>query len=430
MKSPEVAGMDKEVLFVMYKENVVGRLWCGMHEEFVFEYSRQWLDSTGSFPVSLSLPFQDKAFSDQRVRRFFTNLLPEGALRRITAGRLGISEDNDFALLKAIGGECAGALSVVTQDNIDSAENESGYQLLSKDEITELVSERNIFSSVAGRTDARLSLAGVHDKLPVYVDNDRFYLPMGNSPSSHILKFPSRDFRHLPENEVFTSLLAKSTGLNVVDVELRTFGKKSVCLVTRYDRYTDSDGKLMRIHQEDFCQAMGLSHNTKYEQEGGPGFRDCYNLVTEVSDEPLPDDEQLLKWIVFNLVSKNADGHAKNLSLVHADGSSTRLAPFYDIVCTGAYGSLDRHLAMRIGKNADPGHVSAADWAQLSTEIGVGEKYLLDSVREATEHISDNLAGVADDFKSRFNDSPVLDTLPPLIRKQARRTQKLLKAIP
>ena len=181
-----------------------------------FRYSPEWLAFDKRFPISLSLPLSDEVHASVKTRNFFANLLPEGTIRRLVAKKLGISEDNDYELLKALGGECAGALSVAVET---SAKKSSRYKELSNEEIQRMASAHSALSMAIGEK-MRLSLAGAQDKLPVYLEDNKFYLPEGNSPSSHILKFQDPRFPHVPTNEVFTMLLAEELGLKTAKSSL------------------------------------------------------------------------------------------------------------------------------------------------------------------------------------------------------------------
>jgi serine/threonine-protein kinase HipA len=417
----------KERLAVLHGSDPVGFLNKENDGRLVFEYSNSWLDSPDAFAVSLSLPLRREPFKDERPGRFFANLLPEGRLRSLVARRLGLSEENDYALLEAVGGECAGALSVLPENQSESLQATAEYTPLSTKELAEIAAAGEVLPFVTGERRTRLSLAGAQDKLPVLVEDGKYYLPVGNSPSSHILKFPNRDFSHLPANEVLITRLAEASGLRVVEVEWKVLGAGSACLVTRYDRRRNKSGSLVRIHQEDFCQAMGLSHTTKYEGEGGPLFSACFALVSKACTDPLPDTEQMLRWQAFNATVGNADGHAKNLSLLLETSHSIRLASFYDLVCTRAYRNLDRNLAMRVGGVADPGQIRGKDWIRLAGEIGVGGRFLLGLVREVAESVRSKLDTMAQEFRSRYGDSPAVQMVVQNAGKQARRIIRQLK---
>jgi hypothetical protein len=166
--------------------------------------------------------------------------------------------------------------------------------------------------------------------------DNQYFLPQGEAPSSHILKFELADYRHLPAYETFTTQLAAVISLPVVDITLRSIGRTRYVQIARYDRVEDERGEVQRLHQEDFCQALGYGHEMKYQEHGGPSFAQCCRLVQEASSEPAIDVQHLLRWQIFNVLAGNSGGHAKNLSLLHLPGDATRLAPFYDLVPSNA----------------------------------------------------------------------------------------------
>ncbi len=411
-------------LTVSLAEREVGALSEDAAGRFTFAYAPAWLDDPGSFAISLSLPLREQPHESAAAHAFFANLLPEGRVRTMVARRLGLSEDNDFALLAALGGDCAGALAISESPPLLP---EQRYRPLAPEELERLVRTGNVLSQLSGQDGIRLSLAGAQDKLPVHVGaGGELSLPLGSSPSTHLLKFASRDFKHLPANEAFVGALARDLGLPAVQAELRTIGRGQHLLVERYDRTRDDAGVVSRLHQEDLCQALGLRPTQKYEEEGGPNFAQCYEEVADHSAEPALDTASLLRWLAFNVVVGNADGHAKNLSLLRGIDGRLRLAPSYDLVCTAAYPTLSRNLAMSIGRTADPGEIRGSDWRELAARIGVRSGYLVDLVRHIAESAPGRAAVVADEFRDHYGASPVLQMILTLLRKRARRTLHLL----
>ena len=248
----------------------------------------------------------DFAADDGIAQRFFANLLPEGAVREHIVRDLKLP-NTDFDLLRAIGGECAGALSILTVDQHPSGQRH--YHPLTEDELANLAARRGqIFASWPVEERPRLSLAGAQDKCPVLLRDDRYFLPQREAPSSHILKFELADYRHLPAYETFTTQLAESVGLPAVDITLRVIGQTRYAQIARYDREWDERGEVQRLHQEDFCQALGYGHEKKYQEHGGPSFARCYHLVQEASSEPALDAQHLLRWQIFNVLAGNWDG--------------------------------------------------------------------------------------------------------------------------
>ncbi len=379
--------MADRPLWVCCGSRVVGRI---ERDPLSFAYSTEWVDSSEAFAVSVSLPLSREPYGEAAVRAYFFNLLPEGPVRRRLAGRLGISEGNDYDLLGAIGGECAGSLAIV-RSPADAAAPGS-YRRLSDAEVRAAIESGGALSALDGAHGIRLSLAGAQDKLPVRVVDGALSLPIGNAASSHILKFDNRDFKHLPANEILTLRLAAALGLPTVRATLRRFGRTSASVVERYDR-VERDGVVTRIHQEDFCQALGSPAERKYESEGGPSLAQCIRLIRDASAEPQIDALLLIRWQLFNAAVGNADGHAKNLSLLHA-ASGFRLAPFYDLVCTRAYPRLDRRLALHFGGSADPATLGPAAWQRAATDLAVGERFLRDTARDLVESVHEHLGPV------------------------------------
>jgi serine/threonine-protein kinase HipA len=410
-------------LGVFFEGHKVG-LVTADESRFTFAYDSSWLHAQASFAISLSLPLVAGAQTGPAAHSFFANLLPEGRIRALVARRLGVSEDNDFALLSALGGECAGAMVVAT-----AAPKPAKYawRPLDSDELERLSAGGAAFAEAVAGGGVRLSLAGAQDKLPVKLDGGRLYLPLGSSPSSHILKFASKDFKHMPTNEAFISALARACGLPAVATERLTIGKNQHLLVARYDRVVREDGTIIRLHQEDMCQALGLPPGRKYQEEGGPSFEQCFRTVADASVEPALDTRALLHWLVFNTVVGNADAHAKNLSLLRSRDGRVRLAPFYDLLSTAVYPGIATKLAMTIGGNDDPGHIRGRDWRRLAESVGVGPAFMIEIVRNLAEAIPERARTIAPELRTGRRDTPAAELILPVLRKRSRRLLQLLR---
>jgi len=419
--------MSDALLNVFWGHRLVGRLALDSGEDRMsFTYAASWLTGEQAHPISLSLPLSEATYKGGAAHWFFTNLLPEGPLRQRLARRFGISADNDFALLACLGGECAGALAVV---NDNRPPEDKGYRPLADTDLEALTTPGgDELIELLGSGKARLSLAGAQDKVPVLLDDDgQLHLPLGGAPSSHILKLPNASFRHLCANEVLCSMIAGRCGLAVPEAILIRAGQNEACLVRRFDRLQVSDGTLARRHQEDLCQALGMPPTRKYETEGGPSFAACLELVRGHSTDPLADARSLLHWQVFNLLCGNADGHAKNIGLLYGEQGQLSLAPAYDLVCTRAYPTLDRHLAMGIGGQRDPGQVGRKQWEALTGELSLGRRYLPTLVEEMASKIPQHTQEAAAEFKALHGDSPAMEQVLKQVSKQARRTLQLLR---
>ncbi|MCA1787456.1 MAG: type II toxin-antitoxin system HipA family toxin [Desulfobacteraceae bacterium] len=227
---------------------------------------------------------------------------------------------------------------------------------------------------LAGQNGIRISLAGAQDKLALFHKESSFYIPMNGAPSNVILKPAMAHFQASIENEYFCMMLAGSVGLKVPLVSIVQTQSQKVLLIQRYDRNFKND-VIRRIHQEDFCQAMGLSHELKYEADGGPCLKACFDLTRAYSANPIKDLQQLLEWVLYNFLIGYMDAHAKNLSFIY-QGNQIRLAPFYDMMCTNIYQNLSKKLAMKIGGENRPEWIMERHWKRFSEEIKISSPVL------------------------------------------------------
>ena len=416
----------RELLHVYIDAAKVGVL----NGEYFFTYEPRWLESKEPIPLSLSLPLQIEPFPPEAAKAFFSNLLPEGQLRDHFASKHRVSPDDDFGLLAALGGDCAGALALYPGGpDYAFEEKPPSYRPFTSDELRQLLDEAYImdpsFLGEAERT--RLSLAGVQDKLPVAIHGDTISLPLDGSPSTHILKPPNHRFPTLVENEAFCMALARGMGLQVPNTSLLKIGEKDlVYLIERYDRQVDKSGGLVRIHQEDFCQATGKSYRLKYEEKGGPGFHDCFQIVGRCRN-PLADRIKLLNLAIFNYLICNADCHAKNTSVLYDSSPNPSLAPFYDLVCTGIYPQLSSQLAMAIGGSYDPREITAKSWADFAEQAGIrSSKPVMDTLRKMATALPGKAAEVAESMTAQYGESPAY---PLIVEKITRRAAVAIRQI-
>jgi serine/threonine-protein kinase HipA len=412
--------LDPDGLNVWSDQRLVGYLWRNTQGLIGFRYEAQWL-AQGGFAISHRLPLRHDDFTPEEgfAHRFFANLLPEGGARDQIVRDLKIT-NTDFDLLRAIGGECAGALSILQAEHQPSAEYE--YHKVSDEELANLVARRGQMYTWATNERPRLSLAGAQDKCPLLVKDGTYWLPRKESPSSHILKFELSDYRHLPAYETFTTLLAGAIGLPVVDIQLCSIANTHYALIERYDRCKVASGQIARLHQEDFCQALGFGHERKYQENGGPSFADCYRLVQDVSSDPANDLQFLLRWQIFNVLAGNSDGHAKNLSLLYQADGEIRLAPFYDLVCTRAIERIDYHLAFSVGDERNPGVVSTKNWDDLAQQCDLRPRFLQAQVQDVATRLLEQLQPVKERFEGQYGEYAALQRIEQLVTKQCQRT--------
>ena len=335
-------------------------------------------------PVSLS-------FGDPIARAFFANLLPEGEIKRQVARQLGVSVENVFALLEGIGGDCAGAISLLPPGEPPGPGH---YRPISPEDLARELTT----------LPAHPLLAGAQNKLPLYLEEGRFCVPEVNAPSSHILKTAIERLENTVVNEAFCMNLAQRAGLPVPRVEVVDIAGQQVYLIKRYDRVRLSSGVVERLHQEDSCQALGVTPEMKYEQEGGPGFASCFRLVQEWSAEPILDALNLLRWALFNLLIGNADAHAKNLSFLYRAGT-LRLAPFYDLLSCAVYRGLNNRFAMKMGGQKDLRYLTTGHLLGFASEAGIGQRVVRAQQLELCHRLSAEVSALADSFRGTCRDT-------------------------
>lgn len=365
----------KKQLNVYLKQDLVGHLGQDESGEMWFQYTREWCAWDGALALSLSLPLREEVYSRKACAGFFGGVLPEGKMRKLVAKNVGRSAGNDYALLEEIGGDCAGAVSFLAEDEVPMAEEER-VESLDYDGLLALLAELPRRPLMAGKKEVRLSLAGAQNKLAVRCDKEgAIALPLGNTASTHIMKPEEEHFEGLAENEAFCLKLAQKVGLPAVDAEVRVVGEFIFLLVERYDRALvgvaddGDDGvfekrSVRRLHQEDFCQAMGVVSEMKYQNEGGPTLEQCFELIRQSSDMPGKDVLTFFDAVVFNFLIGNNDAHGKNFSFLYRDGT-VRLAPLYDLVSTMYYPELSQKLAMKIGGEYRPAWLKQRHWHRM-----------------------------------------------------------------
>ena len=343
-----------------------GTLWL-KDGELQFQYSALWLEQPQAIALSQSLPLQAEPFGDRACRPFFAGLLPEGQLRQRIAQQCQISRSNDFGLLVVIGGDCAGAVSLVVGDQVAAPD---AVEWLEQDQLIALLDDLPQRPMLAQRDGLRLSLAGAQDKLPVVFDGARIGLPLGSTASTHILKPAIAAVEGSVINEAFCMALGKAMGLQVADAEILAAGDRQVLLVGRYDRRRGDGERWLRLHQEDFCQALGIQPELKYQNEGGPDLTACFGLLRRATRPSAPQVIRLLDAVAFNALIGNHDAHAKNFSLLYTERTPT-LAPLYDLLCTAVYPTLTAKMAMKLGSKYRFSEVQSRHWEKFAEAAGL-----------------------------------------------------------
>ena len=372
----------KRRLDVLWGETLVGGYDLLEDGAELFTYDAAYLASDNAMPISYSLPLRSDPYGKRKLRPFFAGLLPEETQRQRLASFLGIPEGDDFAMLEAIGGECAGALAVVPHGTRPPNGDASPVPC-AEDKLAEIVKSLPYRPMMAGEKGLRLSLAGAQSKLPVVFKDGCFYLPENGAPSTHILKPElSEWFAGIVHNEHCCMTLARAIGIPAAETRIVAVGGIPCLLVTRYDRAFDSaTGKVRRIHQEDFCQALGRPPEQKYQSEGGPLVRDIVRLLRGGwSTRPAKDILFFVDLVVFNAMIGNADAHGKNYSMLY-DGSSRCLAPGYDLVSTVFWPALAAAPAMKIGGSDSINSILSGHWRKFAEETGISATALKSRIK-------------------------------------------------
>ncbi len=360
-----------------------------------FTYDEGWIRLRGAFPISTTMPLRHDGVGPDIFLPWAANLLPENEQLRTVGQLLGMARSDVIGLLSAIGGDTAGALSIGQPGRTSSVQ---WRPLATPDELEAVLEDLPNKPFLVGEEGVSMSLAGAQSKLAVAVDESRrICIPMNGSPSTHILK---PDAPRLPggvQNEAFCLTLARRMKIPAPEVTTGTAGQRTFLLVKRYDR-TDVGGRWRRLHQEDYCQALGLPPSAKYEsnQTGirGPNLKDMF----EVTRRYLPATEiiRLLDLVVLNILCCNTDAHAKNYSIM-IRGNGASLAPVYDIMCGEVWGNVTKNLAQTIAGKSRGDDIKGRDWQRFARECGLNPRQVVDRVVALTKSAIGEAEGAADE---------------------------------
>jgi serine/threonine-protein kinase HipA len=378
-----------------------------------FTYDPEWL-ATAGMPLSFSLPLREEPYADQDCRPFFAGLLPEGEFLRSIARTFHISAENPFTVLREIGGECAGAVSLIDRGEMPPFSSAPAPRWLSDGELATLLEELPRHPLLTDGDDGeviRLSLAGTRDKLGVLLENDCVGITRGHPPSTHILKVPPRELSGLVANEAYCMALAAEAGLSVAPAAPVRADQLEALLVERYDRFRTGP-RVRRLHQEDLCQAAGRPPEAKYESEGGPGVAECGALIRAHAAGPGAALLRFLDALLFNVLIGNADAHSKNYSLLLEGPDAPTLAPLYDLISTRAYGRrFGRKMGMKYGGEYRPDRILGRHLDRLGDALGIAHR----RVRKQAEDLATTTMQARGAARERLEDpwrqDPILDAI-------------------
>lgn len=376
-------------LDVYLHQDRVGLLERQPQARLAFQYEAGWVEREGE-PVSLSLPVREAPFGDEECRPFFKGLLPEGEFLKAIARIFHVSAENSFTVLEQIGGECAGAISLVPHGGTPPflADNEPRW--LEDGELGELIEDLPNPSLVDSEQDGvgfRLSLAGTRDKLPVLWGEERIGITRGRPPSTHIIKKPAPELAAMVANEAYCLALAEVSGLTAAQALPLAEGSQEGLLVTRFDRREEPDGSVHRVHQEDLCQALGILPEQKYQAEGGPDPAAAARLIRERTSAPAVDLLAFLDALLFNLLIGNTDAHGKNYSLLLEEDGGRRLAPLYDLLSARPYWPFERKMAMKYGGEYRADRIRGRHLDRLADDLEIAPRTVRGRVVELGERV-------------------------------------------
>lgn len=398
-----VSSEKRDALNVLWNHRLVGTLMPAQEGYVIFQYADTWL-SAEARPVSLSLPCQAEPFEPFVSTAYFGGMLPEGDVREEVAAHYGMYDSDTYALLKRLGRDCAGALQIVPPLLLEETSDQSYRDItpILEDLLShrdELLTEPNLFLE----TGARLSLAGSQSKLPVVFKEGRFFLPPANTPTTHIIKPQGIRFRFLVENEDFCTQLACKIGLDAARTEIVEISGQRVLCSSRFDRRL-RQGQVTRVHQEDFCQALGIPSERKYQEDGGPGFMDCRTIIERHAFRNKRQDiDVLADAALFNFIIGNTDAHGKNFAFFHFYDGTYAMTPLYDLVCTSVYG-LDGRFAMTI-----------RTWEQLAEELGMEFSQLAERKKNLSEQVESMFSILLMEHRKSYPAGTLHDRLEKLI---------------
>ncbi len=376
-------------LDVFLRDQKIGELQQDDAANLSFSYDVDYLTQESNQAISVSMPLSDANFGTAIAKPYFAGLLPDESARKRLAAALGISDTNAFGMLEIIGGECAGAMALHPQ-GADRHSPPSEDEILDSQQLAELLEELRGNPLLGGRQDVRLSLAGAQDKIAVKVVEGRVAIVKNGEPTTHILKPSIQGLEGTAQNETFCMSLAARLGIDAPAVQCARAGDTDYILVERFDRNPSGNSGVQRLHQEDFCQALSVPPELKYEEEGGPGIHQSLDLINRVVARPAADRLTFLRMQIFHYLVGNADAHAKNFALLYSlDTKAPSLSPIYDVVCTASYPELTKRMAMKVGGRNLPDTIKLQHWHQILPETKASQRLLSKELKNLATRIVD-----------------------------------------
>ena len=414
-------------LVALANGRVVGEVQRDRRGQLAFVYDAGWRASEHAYPLSLSMPIGAPRHGHDKTEPWLRGLLPdnENVLAR-WARTFQASAGNAFSLLRATGEDCAGAVQLVRPERVDSALVPAGRQVLWLTAAEVEVRVRTLRADdSAWRLDgeeAQFTLAGAQAKTALLLEDGRWGIPRGATPTTHILKPPIRRFPGHCENEHLCLQLARALDIPAARSLVSRFEQETAIVVERYDRIRIA-GRLVRLHQEDLCQTLARSPFNKYESHGAPGCRDIAGAIRSYCNRPGEDLRTLVKAIAMNWVIGGTDAHARNFSLLIGASGKARLAPLYDLASVlpypGHYAPRLK-LAMKVGGESRLGYIQVRHWERFAAEVGLPPEEVLEICKSVAIETPDRFADVVATARSKGLGHPIAERLKREIANHAR----------
>lgn len=422
-------------LIAILDGQIIGRVTTDKRSRLKFTYDEKWRLATNAYPLSISMPLALTEHPHRIVEPFLWNLLPDN--QNILDGwarKFQVSGRNAFALISAVGEDCAGAVQFVRPERVDAILKPARREIewLDEAEIADrlrLLREDQSAWRLA-RDSGQFSLAGAQPKTAFLFENGRWGVPSGRVPTTHILKPPSPHFHGHVENEHFCLELARAVGLPATDSRIMRFQDEIAIVIQRYDRVRTAAG-VRRVHQEDTCQALGTPPTRKYQNEGGPGIGDIVQLLNTYSSEVIQDVDTFLDAIAYNWVIAGTDAHAKNYGLLIGAQSRVRLAPLYDIASILPYPDFDNQrikLSMKIGGEYRLREIGPRQWRKLAAEVRRDPDALTRRVLDLTAQLADNVSAVRNRMEDEGLTHATITRLADALTTRAASCRRILSA--
>jgi serine/threonine-protein kinase HipA len=375
----------------------VGRVRRDARGRLAFIYNDEWRKAADAYPLSLSMPLGAKEHGRSVIEAFLWGLLPdsERVLDR-WAAKFQVSARNVFALISQVGEDCAGAVQFVTPDRLSAMRSgkEDKVEWLDESDIAKRLQALRADHAAwrLPRDTGQFSLAGVQPKTALLLQNGRWGIPSGRLPTTHILKPPTGHFDGHAENEHICLMLARSFGMPTAQSKVMRFKDEIAIVIERYDRQHKGND-IVRIHQEDICQARGIMPTNKYQNEGGPSAFDIIELLRTYSTDRQDDLGTFVAALGFNWLIAGTDAHAKNFSLL-LGGRRVRLAPLYDVASILPYDEFDLRkvkLAMKIGGEYKLSLIGLRQWQKFAREVRMEVDELVELLASMAKQLPDEV---------------------------------------